>query len=149
MPDFLLGDSAQCYVAPLVYPARAKPAVGDFEKLLGGTNAEVQLGENDVTTKEFDSDLWEDGVVAALSWNVPWQGNWRATDPAYAIVESTALAGIELYLELRPMGTGSGLKVWEGVASITGFRHVMPADNIITNAWTFRGRGPLTPGTQA
>lgn len=149
MPDFLLGDKTQAYVAALVYPSRVRPAEIDFKKLPGGTNAQLQLGENDITTKEFDSDLWEDGVIGSLNWQVPWDGNWRSGDPGYGIVESAAMAGAEVYLELRPLGTGTGRKKWEGVAAVTGFTYVLPADGIITNTFTFKGRGPLMPGSQS
>jgi hypothetical protein len=148
MPEFLLGDRTQVFVAELVYPSRTKPAIANFHKLLGGTQAGVQLGENNVNTKEFDTALWEDGIIAALSWTIPIQSNWRDTDPAYLVIESTALAGAECYVEFRPLGTGAGRKKFEGVASIQGFQIESPADNIITNGFTFLGRGPLTPGVQ-
>jgi len=149
MPDFLLGDKTQLYIAALTYPSRSEPASGNFKKLAGGTNAQIQIGENDITTKEFDSALWEDGVIGALNWQIPWDGNWRASDPGYAIVETAALSGAEVFIDLRPLGTGTGLKRWKGVASITGWTQQLPADGIITNSFTLKGRGALTPGTQS
>lgn len=114
-------------------------------RLLGGTQSEFQINEQQQEAQTYEAGGWSDGKITGAAWVMPWQGNFRPDDPAWKAIKNAALNFTEVWVaRYLPREDGSLALVQEGVASIGGYRDTGPANGIVTAQWNFIGRGKPT-----
>ncbi len=146
-----LGTSILLKVGALASQSTRAPVTGAGLLSVIGTSTGISIGENEISTTEFGvaSSMWADGAVVGKNWSVPFAANLRLEAPANALIENTGLTTNELYLEYYPLGDGGGKPKYTGYATVNGYSHGAPADNLITASATLQGRAGLTKTTVA
>lgn len=104
-------------------------------RLAGRTAANLGRSGNRISAVDFDSDGYEDGLVASISQTLEVPGNWQPLDAGFATAEYAfqELRECYVWLELpRISDAYSKGRVYHGPCSITDLPLDIPADGIIT-----------------
>lgn len=143
------GEAIVLNVAALAAPGTRAPVTGVGLKKIVGTTTGYQIGEQELSTREFGTmaSTWDDGAVISKSWQIPLQTNYRPEVEANALIETTGLTLDELYVELFPFGAVSGKPKFIGYCTVNGLTVGLPRDGLQTMSCTLQGRGPLTRST--
>lgn len=114
-------------------------------RIFGGSSADIQYQDNEVSTRSFEFGLFDDARKVTVGANIAWQGTYRKGDRAFdTLILQKANSADEVYIEFEyPDGS-----VFKGAAFIMNLQLSGQLDNIRQVSWTFRivGEFSFTPG---
>jgi hypothetical protein len=148
---FTRGSLAEVLIAP-VPAALTKPILGNFKSLCIANNATITVSDKSTTITQFCQGDWESDVVTGQSWNVNLgQPDWAVADLSVIIVEDAVFDATKrnVWIEVRPLGTGAALKEFDGPGNISGWSLTIPKDGLIKMPFIVKGLGVLNRGVQA
>jgi hypothetical protein len=113
-------------------------------RLKGRTAANLGRSGNRVSSVDFDSAGFSDGLTTSIEQTIEVPGSWLPLDPGFATAEQAFLKLREVYVWLTLPKISEAYtkgRIYKGAASITALPLEIPADGIITGniSLTFNG----------
>lgn len=132
--------------APLVNALIATDAATVIPTFLieGGKDTSLQIGENDVSIRDFESGIWEDSAIISKNATINFSGHIHDKSPGYTnIVVPAAIPTTnfiqEVWVEfLLPDGRET-----KGAAQIRNYQEQSPIDNILQASFDVQFVGPI------
>lgn len=134
--DLKVGDTAiNIKPAPAAIATTKVATTNGLFFVLGGDNVTFNVTDKEVSTRGFESGLFDDATKVMIGADLPFSGTYRNGDPCFSnIIEPCYLSAEEVYFYYQ---TPNG-RYKDGWAFIKGYKEDNKMDDVIRYSFSFR-----------